>query len=326
MVLCFVRSENMKPILLLDRTELPFEDTLHLDGKIFQQDIVRFADEQEKITLTDGWVYLISPEDGINEQTAPQYGSFLEQIVSAGQQGIKHHAVLKTDLFEDVGRAGWQGIDKVREYAENGDSLFPNFSEEAYFERWSRIKPLIESDEELQERIKAAFSAVYSRGSSYAPIIVPPQLQLLGVGKDHAVIGLNKVITDPETGKEIHLTLKMRQRGIHYSTEKYQGRKLEQQLGAYVSAFTRRMNPLYVVGVVTLNTPVYGGEKEEVAGILTEDVSERKTRELREFPGEESCERQKSDGSWEKIFIDPSDFAYSSGGEKYLAAEARIDL
>ncbi len=316
----------MKPILLLDRTELPFEETLALDGKIFQQDIVRFADEQAKITLTDGWVYLISPEDGITKQTAPQYGTFLEQIVSAAQQGMKHHAVLKTDLFEDLGRAGWQGIDKVREYVENGDSLFPDFSEEAYFERWSRIKPLIESDEELQERIRAAFSAVYSRKSEYGQIDVSPELQLLGQGKDHAVIGLKKVITDPETGREIHLALKMRQRGITYSTEGYQQRKLVQQLGAYNHAFTRKENPPYFVGVVTINHPIYGGNEEEVAGILTEDVSEGKTRELREFPDKESCERQNVDGSWEKIFIDPSDFAYSIGGEKYLLPEARIDL
>ncbi len=317
----------MKPILLLDRTELPFEETLDLDGRIFQQDIVRFADEQENITLTDGWVYHISPEDGINEQTAPQYGSFLEKIVNAAQRGIKNHAILTADLFEDLGRAGWQEIDRVREYAENTDSLFPDFSEDAYFERWSRIKPLIEADEELREKIKAAFSAVYSRGSDYGPINVPPELQVLGQGKDHAVIGLNKVITDPETKREIHLALKMRQRGgIGYSMGEYQQKKLSQQLGAYNSAFTRKENPPYVVGVVTFNTPVNGGNEGEVAGILTEDVSEGKTKELREFPSEESCERRNVDGSWEKIFIDPSDFAYSIGGEKYLAPEARIDL
>lgn len=33
------------PILLLDRTELPFEETLDLEGTILQPEIIRFADE-----------------------------------------------------------------------------------------------------------------------------------------------------------------------------------------------------------------------------------------------------------------------------------------
>ncbi len=315
-----------KPILLLDRTELPFEETLDLEGTILQPDIVRFANEGEKITSLDGWMYVISPEDAIDQQTAPQYGTFLERIVAAAKQGVKTRGVLKEELFEELGKAGWKGVESVRVHTEEGDSYFPDFSEDAYFQRWLRIKPIIEADTKLQEKIRAAFSAVYSHGSDYGPINVPPGLQELGQGRNHAVIGLNKVITDPETNREIHLALKMRRGGIVYSTERYQERRLIQQVGAYADAFTRRENPPYFVGVVTVNIPIHGEEIEEVAGILTEDISERKTRELREFPDEESCERQNADGSWEKIFIDPDDYVYSIGGEKYLLPEARIDL
>ncbi len=315
-----------KPILLLDRTELPFEDTLDLEGTVFQQDIVRFADEQVKITLADGWMYLFSPEDAINEQTAPQYGTLLERIVAASEQGVKNYAVLERDLFEELGRAGWKRIDNLREHTEPGNGYFPDFSEEAYFDRWARIKPLVEADKELQERIKSAFSAVYSRGSDYGPIVVAPELQLLGEGKDHAVIGLNKVVTDPETGIDIHLALKLRQRGIVYSAEGHLKRKLEQQLGAYTQAFTRRKNPPYFVGVVTNEKTSSRIENIKIAGILTEDVSMGKTRALREYTEEESCQRQNAEGRWEKIFIDPSDFASSIGGENYLTPEARIDL
>ena len=196
--------------------------------------------------------------------------------------------------------------------------------EEEYFGRILRLKPIIEADEGLLSKIKAAFKAVYDEMDSlYGPVFLPDVLQELGKSTTHIVIGLRQVITDPANNHDIHLALKLKLRDP-YSAES--DSDLEEQLGAYEFAFMNGDNPPYFVGVVTAEASYYNRPRERLAGIITEDVSKGKTLKLLENTDENFCRIVLPDGSENRIFIDPTFGAYSVGGEKYLTERARIDL
>ena len=195
--------------------------------------------------------------------------------------------------------------------------------ENAYHSRIVRLKPIIDADSGIKNRISSAFSAVYDdRFVTNGKLLLSNGLISLGSGTNHDVIGLGKVVTDPHTEAEIHLAIKLNHRR-GYSARLTS--EIEQQLGAYDYAFESGLNPPYFVGVVTAEGNNCGF-MSRIAGVLTEDISKGKTLKLKERPDEEFCERVLSDGTVEKIFLDPRFGAFSSNGELYLRDEARIDI
>jgi hypothetical protein len=194
---------------------------------------------------------------------------------------------------------------------------------EEYFARTLRLRPIIEADAEIMGRIAGAFRAVYDdRLSGAGPLLLSDGLIDLGSGTIHNVIGLGKVVTDPETGTYIHLAVRLNHR-FPYSARHTRG--IFEQVGMYNYAFEIGQNPPYFVGVVTAEATNFG-RKSRKAGILMEDVSKGKTLQLRGRPYEEVAERVLDDRSIEGIFLDPGGSSFSKNGELYLRDEARIDL
>lgn len=192
-----------------------------------------------------------------------------------------------------------------------------------YFQRTLRLKPLIENDEDLCQRIRASFKTVYGDVSeeSYS---YPDHLLELGRGTKHIVIGLRRTIVDPLNDREVYLAVKFNHQCLPYFLG--YSERIKTEIGYYDSAFRQGLNPPYFVGIVTVETFVPSlGSKERVAGILMEDISRGKELPLIELPGAEFCERIASDGRRERFFIDPDNYS-STNGDLYLSPEGRIDL
>ena len=194
-----------------------------------------------------------------------------------------------------------------------------------YLARTLRLKSLIEADSTLLERAAKAFAAVYGdRINSYAPVALPTGLIELGSGSHHIVIGLGRTIVDPSNGKEIPLAVKLRRENPYGITSPFH-LELEEQVGAYHAAFEEGRNPPYFVMIVNTEGLFYGRSRN-LAGILTEDVSNGKAYQLFETPNSEFCDRILPGGLSERIFLDPGYGLRSYDGEKYSVPSARIDL
>lgn len=185
-----------------------------------------------------------------------------------------------------------------------------------YYNRLVRLKPVIEADREVLRRIEDAFGFGYNFGDPSRDLLD------LGSGSIHDVIGLGKTVTDPGTGYEVHLAIKLNKR-LPYSARRT--RAIAEQAGMYDFAFQKGLNPPYFVGIVTTEANV-AGRVRRFAGIITEDISKGKTLKLIEEPDDEFCIRVLADGSKERIFLDPAFGAGSSNGRLYTNDEARIDI
>ena len=199
----------------------------------------------------------------------------------------------------------------------------PEFSE--YFERSRRLREVVLSEVKVKSAIVAAFRAVYSnRLSDKGPLSLPDELQFLGRGATHEVIGLKIPILDGAKDKPLHLAVKFNPSKPYQHTAPW-GKALSQELGKYDTAFSRGDNPPYFISAVTAEVR-YMGDRRRVAGILTEDVSCGGKYKLEETPDNPYCIRILNDGTEERFFLDPPAFGSSENGELYLSEDMRIDL
>ncbi len=198
-----------------------------------------------------------------------------------------------------------------------------------YYERTLRLKPIVEQDTDLLQRIKLAFEATYDpkngiycfadRKNVSSRLSAP--LYHLGTGNEHVVIGLDRVVTDPQTGYDVHLALRLN----HLEPDNILV-SLPLQLHAFEKAFEYGKNPPYFVGGAACSVQMYTGAIKEVAGMLTEDLSQKGKYRIHTYPDEEICRRVSPDGTAERFFLDPDLSFDFNRGEKYCSPEALIRL
>jgi|SRR3989338_523545 len=195
-----------------------------------------------------------------------------------------------------------------------------------YYARTLRLKPLIEQDVDLLQRIKLAFETVYDNAQSlYGPVYVSEPLQFLGAGQIHAVIGLGKSIIDPINKQEIPLAISLCRRGLGYDFEA-RSEMLQQRIDAFDYMFAQEGNVPYFLTVVTANASIHRKTPRRIAGIVTEDITNGKRNTLEECFGSSYCIRIFPDGTRERIYLDPEWDDLAHDGKMWLEERARIDL
>tara|TARA_Y100000310_G_C20618378_1_gene781898 strand:+ start:271 stop:870 length:600 start_codon:yes stop_codon:yes gene_type:complete len=195
---------------------------------------------------------------------------------------------------------------------------------EEYLGRIERLKPVVLADADICRGINGTFEGLYSSEG-----ITPDDVLNLGEGVISQVYGVGMIV-DTSDGREVYLALKLfRSEAIFVPSEPHLGTEpMTRDLAAYAGAFIAERNPPYFSTLVTAksgwNPPLRG------CGILTEDVSMGKTRELKPI-GEIEVEdyvRTNPDGSKEVFFLDPQHFGRlpSFNGGLFLEDRLRIDI
>ena len=203
-----------------------------------------------------------------------------------------------------------------------------------YHGRILRLKPIIEADEGLMQRIAQTFDILYNQPPPHRIAggrKLPEGIDELGRGKRHEVFSVGKVV-DPLQGREVYLAVRLCHR-VPYQTQL--GKFLAEQMGAFEDAFTNgKISSPYVVGVITspltLINKLLSGSR--VAGMLLEDITEGKKYSLfEERYDHEHVFRSNGSGKEGPFLIDPEydnrdTERFMEFGKKYLSDEARIDL
>ena len=187
---------------------------------------------------------------------------------------------------------------------------------EEYYSRIVRLKPIIEADKDLCDRLRNCFENVYGCEGLRSDILK------VGSGTMHTFFSVGNVSGGSGIEK-MDLGLRLPHK---YPHEFFEGiSSCDQDLGAFVWAFMHGENPPPdFVGAVTYVLEKRHIERR-VVGILTQDLSEGRRFTLNSYPDENWGIKRKDEEN-KKYFIDPVLGDPCEDGEKYLADEARIDL
>jgi hypothetical protein len=182
---------------------------------------------------------------------------------------------------------------------------------EEYHNRIIRLKPIIEENKDLGDRIIKGVNAFYCGSDMPADGVL-----YLGRGTRSGVLGFEGVY-DPVQDKEIRIAVKLNN-GIPLPS-----RTIAQQVGAYERAFVEDNKPPYFVGILTL--PFCG---ERIYALVMEDISDGGRLELIEEQDSDFCLVKLANGDTEKRFIDPNIMEPTDmqNGKKYLEDIARTDI
>ncbi len=187
--------------------------------------------------------------------------------------------------------------------------------EEEYFNRWNVVRHVIATRSDLLEVLRATFDHEYHLDS------LPSQVLYIGGGSCHHVYSVG-TIQIPQLSKPLDIALRVRQR----DALPYEDWDLSLELHNFVEAFEMRKNPPYFIGAVKSHTLSDG---LPAWGMLTQDLTARKTLRLKEEAPSCFAFRPCRDGSYERFFIDPptslqSD--YGPLGKRYVEGDACIVL
>lgn len=200
-----------------------------------------------------------------------------------------------------------------------------------YYKRTLRLNAVISADNDILNRIMLAVNHQYNEGNLNDGII------LLGQGSSNMIYNIGSV-TDPETQLEIPIALRLMQHSPLFLKSSYNRTQFEKELKEYEAAYALGENTPYFIGVVTFMP--YGESDSRLisAGILTEDISKKRSLALKEVDSSR-VERTNDNGTKEIFFVDPNDFIElyklhdtrkvvnalnACSGKKYLAYNAII--
>src|SRR3989344_2317073 len=186
---------------------------------------------------------------------------------------------------------------------------------EEYLDRTRRLKPLIEADSSIIDRIRDVIRDTIELGLG-RPV---SGANYLGNGSSNAAYWVGTV-TDPSNGRTLDLALKVGRRN-QYSIDDPDN--LADELGPFVREYVAENNPPYFVAAVDLRGFQNGLSQE--AAILTEDVSCRKTRPIIPTGDGSHFMRTNPDGSVEKFFLDSIEKA-SPDAQIYLGSDLLIKV
>ena len=184
--------------------------------------------------------------------------------------------------------------------------------EQQYFERWVPIREAIQKDSDLLARLRSTFETLYQSDRLNSEHL-NSEVLFLNNGTTHVLFHIGSIILPNQ--QDLHLALRLR------STQSmaFEDRDLAIELSQFGDAFALGLNPPYFVGAVKSHTDSGWGYK--AWGMLTEDLTERRTLTLKEQPRSEFAYKPQADGSFKRYFIDPSS---SRGYENKLAAAKYI--
>ena len=190
-----------------------------------------------------------------------------------------------------------------------------------YLERTRSLQPIISADTALLERVLGTFKSAYEDQE------LPDEVLLLGEGTQHKVYHVGK-IRNPATEQDLYLALRLTKNDLFTIPQEIQPSLLLETIGAYEGAHIQGHNVPYFTAIVT--TALWD-EPLRHAGILTEDLTMGKQRELKPEHPHLECEfflRDEPDGTKTRFFVDPSGFTQlprvNTG--HYMSSDALIHI
>ncbi len=192
-----------------------------------------------------------------------------------------------------------------------------------YQERTHRLTEIISKDPELTEHLRQAFVGAYEEQSVPAHSGIISDCKLIGAGRHHIIIGVERTLIDPTNNREISLALRLRHDGNPYIKGRVLERYFLEEIGSFDRAFEQELNPPYFVAAVQAEVEIKGRRKT-LLGILLEDVSFSGKYEINSVPKADDnlnghfFIRKNPNGTIERFFLDPNDFARAAQGKPYL--------
>ncbi len=192
--------------------------------------------------------------------------------------------------------------------------------EDDYFQRWMHAREQLAEHFIFRERVLSAYRTVYENST------LDTTLLHLGQGSHHHVLSLGLSVSVEDI--DVPVALKLAHTYPYtYDTFSYPfGVYFSSLLRAFeLAALSSRYEPLAFIGVVTAKATIRG-KTNQIAGLITEDVTDGKLWALEERSGQDACtvllpERRRT------LVVDPLMEGLSQPCEApYLAIESRIDF
>ncbi len=178
--------------------------------------------------------------------------------------------------------------------------------EESYYERSVRLKPIIESNQEILENARKAFEKVYLNKEN--------NLTYLGSGDHHEVQNIGKIF-DPINKREIYLATRL----VYEDSYAFDSEGLLlKHLQEFENSFATNSNPPYFCSIITWKN---SKSLKLINGMVLEDVTKNRKLKIREINKFGYFMRE--DGK--RFFLDPILMDIGSR-DIYLNEEARIFL
>ncbi len=161
---------------------------------------------------------------------------------------------------------------------------------ETYYERLMRLKPMIESSDEIMRNISSVFLHVYFNEKLNAGI------SYLGRGDQHILHNVGK-IEDLANKKIVHLATRLNYEFPYNLKDERSWMLINENLTEFQNAFEKGKNAPYFCSIIN-----WHNDNQKIAGMLLEDVSENRKYSLIET-GTMHQEFERNDGK--RFFLDP---------------------
>ncbi len=160
---------------------------------------------------------------------------------------------------------------------------------ETYYERLLRLKPIIESSEEIMNNISSVFSHTYLNEN------LKEKIKFLGQGNQHILYNVGK-IEDQINKRDVHLATRLSHISPYNLNDEQSWMLINENLTLFEECFKNGNNPPYFCGIVN-----WKNNGSKIAGMILEDISENKKYAL----CEEDVENFKRKEDNKIFYLDP---------------------